>query len=392
MGVLLSWPARRMLFALPVLGVFLWSATGAISQSQEIGTRQEIDAAVLQIASVVTRTLFDKAEDILSVEPVRIDAERLTPLGVRLRGALQVTLLRDFPNARLLADSETGAAGRAVRIVVELHPFDDQVIVLVRIIDRDGFLIDAALLEMTRSPGISALLLPAGLSDATPAAEPSSKLWPASSEPSVSSRSIVSRTPVELRPGQSQKRVVLGQEWFVLIASPGFYGLTINSETDQLRASLHGSREAELQQLIRSAPGELVGALFIGTDPPHLRVDAPQLDRGLIYAISFESIAPPRVFADQAWVSQPALGSVGYHTLRVLSQDVYKITLESTSQGQAQATVFELPAMVPTAPQTPSQQNYELAAADYFVLVRSFDGRAVGRVCWLPKNSPGTCS
>ena len=554
MGVLLSRPAGRRLATLPVLGMLLWSAAAALGQSEDVRIRRAVDTAALQIAAVVTRTVPDEADAILAVEPVRTDMERLTPLGARLRGALQVALLRDYRNARLVAEPGASATAElAVRVAAELQPFDDQVLVLVRIIDRDGFLIDAALIEMARSPGISALLvsagLPAELPAGTPIAEPSPGLRSASSEPSAPSRPAEPRTPAEasgeasastsalidpyepddvpgfevpvppvdgirferlltrgdrdrfelsvpapatltvaaesaidtllvlyhagdsvpfglhdgrftrylqagtyvleviaadseatgsyvltarsgaaappvpdeldddalegldgpapelpvadtlpepaeLRSGQPQERVLRqGQEWLALMASPGFYGVTVSSETDRLRASVHRSTETEpLLQLIRSAPGELVGALFIGADAPHLRVDAARGDVGRSYTVSFEPIAPPRVFADQAWVSQPAVGLVGYHALRVFRQGVYQITLESTSQGRAQVTVFQLPAMTTAAAQTPTLGRYELAPGDYFVLVRPRDGRAVGRVCWRAASGSRPCS
>lgn len=540
MGLFLS---RTMLWRLVLLpSLILLSATMALGQSTDTEIRHAIDATALQIAAVVTRAVPDDADTIMAVQPVFTDTELLTPLGAGLRGALQVTLLRDYDESRLLADPlGEVAVGLAVRVMVELQPFGDGVLVLVRIVDRDGFLIEAALIEMTYSPAIPLLLQQSSqLKGRVLAPVPTPDETSSTTEPSVSSRLLQRRAsvesskpamsttlvsadpyepddvpgfevpvpttdsvhferfltrgdrdrfevsipkeatiivasessietllvlyhvgdavpfrlhdgqftqqlqagtyileviaadaeasgryalsvrsearapssgaavdesdgsvsdgsaaevhnveaslhPTELRSGQPQERVLQQlKDWIALTAVPGFYGVTLRSQTNQLLGSLYHAKDGDsFLQLVRSAPDKLVGALFIGVDVPHLLVETTLENLDKRYTVSLDPIEPPRVFADQTWVSQSTLGLVRYHSLRVFRQEVYLITLESTALSRAQVAIFQLPAMTPVvAQETAIPGRYSLAPGDYLVITSSVDTHEVGRVCW----------
>ncbi len=166
MDLLLSRLTARRLTALPVVWILLWASAAASAQEfavqdLELPVRQTVTRAAQQVAAVVTRSVPDHIYTILNVDPVQTDTGHLTPLGARLRGALLVALVHQYRSARLVADPTAEVPpGSVVRVMVELQPFDHQVMALVRIIDRDGLLIDADLVDMPRSTGIDALLQP----------------------------------------------------------------------------------------------------------------------------------------------------------------------------------------------------------------------------------------
>ena len=166
MDLLLSRSSARRLTALPVVWILLWASAAASAQEfavqdLELPVRQTVTRAAQQVAAVVTRSVPDHIYTILNVDPVQTDTGHLTPLGARLRGALLVALVHQYRSARLVADPTAEVPpGSVVRVMVELQPFDHQVMALVRIIDRDGLLIDADLVDMPRSTGIDALLQP----------------------------------------------------------------------------------------------------------------------------------------------------------------------------------------------------------------------------------------
>ena len=166
MDLLLSRLTARRLTALPVVWILLWASAAASAQEfavqdLELPVRQTVTRAAQQVAAVVTRSVPDHIHTILNVDPVQTDTGHLTPLGARLRGALLVALVHQYRSARLVADPTAEVPpGSVVRVMVELQPFDHQVMALVRIIDRDGLLIDADLVDMPRSTGIDALLQP----------------------------------------------------------------------------------------------------------------------------------------------------------------------------------------------------------------------------------------
>ena len=595
-----------------VLWLLLWTSVAASAQDLdlvlEVPARQTVERAAQQVADVVTRAVPDQVHTILYVEPVRTDTERMTKLGARVRGMLQIILLRHYRNARLLADPTSGAApGSAVRVAVELQPYDHQVLALVKIIDRDGLLVDAELIEMPRSTAISALLQPdtwvaavipleaeappdastapaaetppeaeVQLATDTPSevdepqlalavpspadtpSEPTQPLpaTPPSTEPPAppveedvtpapvepvkqpaapqtfeqpapapaaeapepeaaddpyepddvagfeiplpleddvrfertlaandrdrfelslpapttvtvaieadvetlialyhagsavpfglhdtgftgemeagvyvieilaadatasGAYALTVRTseilpaeaaeadaeeaggaealarPTELQPGESQERLMRHTpEWLQLSATPGFYSVTVDSDSEELGAGLHRTRdEPPFLSLIPSGAG-LVGALFIGADIPLLQLSAPQADLEVRYAVTFEPIAPPpRAFADQAWADQATLASLQYHQLRVFRRDVYQISLEATSPASAEVAVYLVPAMSSMPPQEPDVSRYELHAGDYLVLVRPIEDGTVGRVCWHLAQGSQPCS
>ena len=584
MDLLLSRLTARRLTALPVVWILLWASAAASAQEfavqdLELPVRQTVTRAAQQVAAVVTRSVPDHIYTILNVDPVQTDTRHLTPLGARLRGALLVALVHQYRSARLVADPTAEVPpGSVVRVMVELQPFDHQVMALVRIIDRDGLLIDADLVDMPRSTGIDALLRPLTplqpepspdaetpleaeppqLTLTVPAAEarlpepaeppaappqsfeqptpPPSFEQPAPTEPpeppdlgvpddsyepddvagfevpltpaaeirfertltkndrdrfklSLAVLSIVAAAietdvetlialyradsavpfglhdsgftgeldagtyvievmaadtaatgtytltvstaeavpaeadepvrdaandradepetetetteaealaqPTELQSGESQERLMRqAPEWLQLTANPGFiYSVAVGSASEALSASLHSARdELPFLQLIRSAAGERVGALFIGADMPVLRVDAPQEDLGLRYTVSFERVDSPRVFADQVWAAQGDLGDLKHHTLRVFRRDVYQISLESASAAFAEVTVFGVPGMNNIPPQEPGLSRYDLPPGDYLIVVRPLDGRTVGRVCWHLAEGSWNCS
>ena len=582
MDLLLSRLTARRLTALPVVWILLWASAAASAQEfavqdLELPVRQIVTRAAQQVAAVVTRSVPDHIHTILNVDPVQTDTRHLTPLGARLRGALLVALVHQYRSARLVADPTAEVPpGSVVRVMVELQPFDHQVMALVRIIDRDGLLIDADLVDMPRSTGIDALLQPLTplqpepspdaetpleaeppqLTLTVPAAEarlpepaeppaappqsfeqptpPPSFEQPAPTEPpeppdlgvpddsyepddvagfevpltpaaeirfertltkndrdrfklSLAVLSIVAAAietdvetlialyradsavpfglhdsgftgeldagtyvievmaadtsatgtytltvstaeavpaeadepvrdaandradepetetteaealaqPTELQSGESQERLMRqAPEWLQLTANPGFiYSVAVGSASEALSASLHSARdELPFLQLIRSAAGERVGALFIGADMPVLRVDAPQEDLGLRYTVSFERVDSPRVFADQVWAAQGDLGDLKHHTLRVFRRDVYQISLESASAVFAEVSVFLVPEMRNVPPQEPGLTRYDLPPGDYLIVVRPLDGRTVGRVCWHLAEGSWNCS
>ena len=582
MDLLLSRLTDRRLTALPVVWILLWASAAASAQEfavqdLELPVRQIVTRAAQQVAAVVTRSVPDHIHTILNVDPVQTDTRHLTPLGARLRGALLVALVHQYRSARLVADPTAEVPpGSVVRVMVELQPFDHQVMALVRIIDRDGLLIDADLVDMPRSTGIDALLQPLTplqpepspdaetpleaeppqLTLTVPAAEarlpkpaeppaappqsfeqptpPPSFEQPAPTEPpeppdlgvpddsyepddvagfevpltpaaeirfertltendrdrfklSLAVLSIVAAAietdvetlialyradsavpfglhdsgftgeldagtyvievmaadtsatgtytltvstaeavpaeadepvrdaandradepetetteaealaqPTELQSGESQERLMRqAPEWLQLTANPGFiYSVAVGSASEALSASLHSARdELPFLQLIRSAAGERVGALFIGADMPVLRVDAPQEDLGLRYTVSFERVDSPRVFADQVWAAQGDLGDLKHHTLRVFRRDVYQISLESASAVFAEVFVFLVPEMRNVPPQEPGLTRYDLPPGDYLIVVRPLDGRTVGRVCWHLAEGSWNCS
>ena len=581
MDLLLSRLTARRLTALPVVWILLWASAAASAQEfavqdLELPVRQTVTRAAQQVAAVVTRSVPDHIHTILNVDPVQTDTRHLTPLGARLRGALLVALVHQYRSARLVADPTAEVPpGSVVRVMVELQPFDHQVMALVKIIDRDGLLIDADLVDMPRSTGIDALLQPLTplqpepspdaetpleaepppLTLTVPAAEarlpepaeppaappqsfeqptpPPSFEQPAPTEPpeppdlgvpddsyepddvagfevpltpaaeirfertltkndrdrfklSLAVLSIVAAAietdvetlialyradsavpfglhdsgftgeldagtyvievmaadtsatgtytltvstaepvpaeadqpvrdaandradepetetteaealaqPTEVQSGESQERLMRqAPEWLQLTASPGFYSVAVGSASEALSASLHSARdELPFLQLIRSAAGELVGALFIGADMPVLQVDAPQEDLGLRYTVSFERVDSPRVFADQVWADQGDLGDLKHHTLRVFRRDVYQISLESASAAFAEVAVFGVPGMNNIPPQEPGLSRYDLPPGDYLIVVRPLDGRTVGRVCWHLAEGSWNCS
>ena len=194
MDLLLGRLSARRLTALPVVWILLWASAAASAQELavqdlEIPVRQTVTRAAQQVAAVVTRSVPDHIHTILNVDPVQTDTGHLTPLGARLRGALQVALVHQYRGARLVADPAAEVPpGSVVRVMVELQPFDHQVMALVRIIDRDGLLIDADLVDMPRSTGIDALLQP---------------LTPLQPEPSPDAGApLDAETPLEAEPPQ----------------------------------------------------------------------------------------------------------------------------------------------------------------------------------------------
>ena len=582
MDLLLSRLTARRLTALPVVWILLWASAAASAQEfavqdLELPVRQIVTRAAQQVAAVVTRSVPDHIHTILNVDPVQTDTRHLTPLGARLRGALLVALVHQYRSARLVADPTAEVPpGSVVRVMVELQPFDHQVMALVRIIDRDGLLIDADLVDMPRSTGIDALLQPLTplqpepspdaetpleaeppqLTLTVPAAEarlpepaeppaappqsfeqptpPPSFEQPAPTEPpeppdlgvpddsyepddvagfevpltpaaeirfertltkndrdrfklSLAVLSIVAAAietdvetlialyradsavpfglhdsgftgeldagtyvievmaadtsatgtytltvstaeavpaeadepvrdaandradepetetteaealaqPTELQSGESQERLLRqAPEWLQLTAQPGlFYSVTIRSDSDSLRASLHSARDkTAFLALIPSDTGDLVGALFMAADAPVLQVNAPQEDLGLRYTVSLDTVTPPRVFADRAWVDQADLGPLKHHNLRVFSRDVYQIWLDSMSAAFAEVAVLYVPGMINIPPQEPGLSRYELVQGDYLVLVRPLDGRTVGRVCWQEAQGSSECA
>ena len=201
--------------------------------------------------------------------------------------------------------------------------------------------------------------------------------------------------PTELQSGEAQERLLRqAPEWLQLTAQPGhFYSVTIRSDSDSLRASLHSARDkTAFLALIPSDTGDLVGALYMAADAPVLQVNAPQEDLGLRYTVSLDTVTTPRVFADRAWVDQADLGPLKHHNLRVFSRDVYQIGLDSMSAAFAEVAVLYLPGMINIPPQEPGLSRYELVQGDYLVLVRPLDGRTVGRVCWHLAQGSSECA
>ena len=647
MDVVLNRLAPRRIAALPVLWMLLCSFA-ASAQELEAPARQTVERAAQQVAAVVARAVPDQTHTILYIEPVRTDGQRQTRLGARLRGVLQVTLVRHYLKSRLLEEPTVGApTAAAVRVVVELQPFDHQVTALVRILDRDGLLIDADLVDMPRSAAISALLqpdtwlapdapqltlpvpeegrpappepspsepspdrpappepspsepspdrpAPPEPSPSEPSPDRPAPLEPPPSEPSPDRPALpepspsepspdrpappepppdrfpapttpeppfeqapaapappelppadptppglpadayepddapgsevpvpaagdvrfertltdddrdrfalslpaaatitvaieaeietlialyrsgnavpigvhdrgfsgpleagtylievlaanvaatgayalaVSTSPepseaagpaepdaqpeaalppsgsastaeeagaealaqaTELQSGESQERLMRQlPEWLQLTADPGFYGVTVTSAAETLRASLHRTRdEPAFLQLAPSAAGEQVGALFIGADLPVLRIDAPEADPGLRYSVAFAPVSPPRAFADQTWVEQAELGSLKHHTLRIISRDVYQMSMESasTTAASAEVEVLHVPAMRRAAPQEAGVSSFDLPPGDYLILLRPLDEGMVGRVCWHLAQGSWNCS
>ena len=654
MDVVLSRLRRWRIVALPVLWM-VWMALGsfaASAQELEAPARQTVERAAQQVAAVVARAVPDQTHTILYVEPVLTDEQRRTRLGARLRGVLQVTLVRHYIKTRLLEQPTASApTAAAVRVVVELQPFDHHVTALVRILDRDGLLVDADLVDMPRSAAISALLqpdtwlepdapqltlpvpeegrpdptpsepasdrpaspqppppeptsdrpappeppppepasdrptppeppppepapdrptppqppppepapdrpappqpppdrfpaptppepppaqalaapappappptdpapppadptpglpedayepddapgfevpvpavedvrfertltdddrdrfelslpaaaavtvaieaeietlialylagnaVPIGVHDrgfsgvleagaylieilaanaattgayalavstspepaeaagpAEPGAQPEAVLPPSGSAPAAEgaggAEALAQAT--ELQSGESQERLMRQPpEWLQLTADPGFYGVTVTSAAETLRASLHRTRdEPAFLQLVPSAAGEQVGALFIGADLPVLRIDAPEADPGLRYSVAFEPVSPPRAFADQTWVEQAELGSLKHHTLRIISRDVYQLSMESasTSAASAEVEVLHVPAMRRAAPQAADVSRFDLPPGDYLILLRPLGEGTVGRVCWHLAQGSWNCS
>ena len=151
--------------SLYLLGLLLWPWSTAAGQELdavlEVPVRQSVERAAQQAAEVVTRAVPDHVHTILYVEPVRTDSDRMTRLGARVRGALQIMLLQHYRSARLLDAPTSGEPPPwAIRVSVELQPFDHHVLAMVRILDRDGLLVGAGWVEMPRSTGISELLQP----------------------------------------------------------------------------------------------------------------------------------------------------------------------------------------------------------------------------------------
>lgn len=580
------------LCALPVLCFLLWAPAAASAQEFDASARQTVQRAAQAAAGVVSRAVDDRTHTVLHVEPVRTDTGRVTRLGARLRGVLQVTLLQHYRNARLLDQADSGLAASAIRVAVELQPFDHQVTALVRVLDRDGLLIGAGLVDLPRSTAVSALLQPgewpaeaepaaderlaadapaalrpdpaaeqpvppepsgeeapapagppapmpeepappaepqaapppdlpaapapaddsvapdsyepddqagfevpvpagadvrfertltgddrdrfelqlpapssvtvvvdaeidtlialylagnavpigvtdrrftgvlesgayvievmtadaaatgayrmavstapepsqaagadAGAAAADPAPPPGAALPPSSAAPAVETVDTA-----ELQAGESQERLVRQTtEWLQLIADPGFYGVTVASAAGMVRAGLHRAPgEPPFLELAPSADGEQAGALFVGADLPVLRIDAPESALGLLYSVTLERAAPPRVFADQRWTEQAEVGALKHHTLRIFSRDVYAMSIESGSAfgaaALAEATVYQIPGMIPTPPQEPGVGRFDLPASDYLVLVRALDQGAVGRVCWHLAQGEANCS
>ena len=204
----------------------------------------------------------------------------------------------------------------------------------------------------------------------------------------------------ELQPGEPQERSLRQErEWFQLSARPGvFYSVTIRSDSDSLRASLHNARdEPPFLPLIPAATGELVGALYMGADPAVLQVDAGEEDLGQRYSVALDVVTPPRVFADRAWVEQADLGPFKHHNLRVFDRDAYQVSLEAASEtlaevALAEVAVFYLPGMINIIPQEPGVSRFELVQGDYLVLVRPLDGGTVGRVCWHLAEGASNCA
>ena len=201
--------------------------------------------------------------------------------------------------------------------------------------------------------------------------------------------------PAELQPGEPQERSLRqAREWFQLSARPGlFYSVTIRSDSDSVRASLHNARdEPPFLPLIPSEAGEMVGALYLGADPAVLQVTAGEEDLGQRYSVALDVVTPPRVFADRAWKEQADLGPIRHHNLRVFDRDAYQISLEAAPETPAEVAVFYLPGMIAISPQEPGLSRFELVQGDYLVLVRPLDGGTVGRVCWHLAEGASNCA
>ena len=232
---------------------------------------------------------------------------------------------------------------------------------------------------------------------AEPDAQPEAVLPPSGSAPAAEGAGAEALAQAtELQSGESQERLMRQPpEWLQLTADPGFYGVTVASAAETLRASLHRTRdEPAFLQLAPSAAGEQVGALFIGADLPVLRIDAPAADSELRYSVAFEPVSPPRAFADQTWVEQAEIGSLKHHTLRIISRDVYQMSMESasTSAASAEVEVLHVPAMRRAAPQEAGVSRFDLPPGDYLILLRPLDGGTVGRVCWHLAQGSWNCS
>lgn len=205
----------------------------------------------------------------------------------------------------------------------------------------------------------------------------------------------LAQAAAELQSGEPQERSLRQErEWFQLSARPGlFYSVTIRSDSDSLRASLHNARdEPAFLPLIPSATGELVGALYMGADPAVLQVGAEEEDLGQRYSVALDVVTPPRVFADRAWVEQADLGPIKHHNLRVFDRDAYQMSLEAESETLAEVGVFYLPGMINITPQEPGMSRFELVQGDYLVLVRPVDEGTVGRVCWHLAEGASNCA
>ena len=201
--------------------------------------------------------------------------------------------------------------------------------------------------------------------------------------------------PAELQPGEPQERSLRqAREWFQLSARPGlFYSVTIRSDSDSVRASLHNARdEPPFLPLIPSEAGELVGALYLGADPAVLQVTAGEEDLGQRYSVALDVVTPPRVFADRAWKEQADLGPIRHHNLRVFDRDAYQMSIEADSETPAEVAVFYLPGMIDISPQEPDLSRFELVQGDYLVLVRPLEGGTVGRVCWHLAEGASNCA
>lgn len=201
--------------------------------------------------------------------------------------------------------------------------------------------------------------------------------------------------PAELQPGEPQERSLRqAREWFQLSARPGlFYSVTIRSDSDSVRASLHNARdEPPFLPLIPSEAGELVGALYLGADPAVLQVTAGEEDLGQRYSVALDVVTPPRVFADRAWKEQADLGPIRHHNLRVFDRDAYQMSIEADSETPAEVAVFYLPGMIDISPQEPGLSRFELVQGDYLVLVRPLAGGTVGRVCWHLAEGASNCA
>ena len=201
--------------------------------------------------------------------------------------------------------------------------------------------------------------------------------------------------PAELQPGEPQERSLRqAREWFQLSARRGlFYSVTIRSDSDSVRASLHNARdEPPFLPLIPSEAGELVGALYLGADPAVLQVTAAEADLGQRYSVALDVVTPPRVFADRAWVEQADLGPIRHHNLRVFDRDAYQMSLEAAPETPVGVAVFYLPGMIDISPQEPGLSRFELVQGDYLVLVRPLEGGTVGRVCWHLAEGASNCA
>ena len=201
--------------------------------------------------------------------------------------------------------------------------------------------------------------------------------------------------PAELQPGEPQERSLRqAREWFQLSARRGlFYSVTIRSDSDSVRASLHNARdEPPFLPLIPSEAGELVGALYLGADLAVLQVTAGEADLGQRYSVALDVVTPPRVFADRAWKEQADLGPIRHHNLRVFDRDAYQMSLEAAPETPVGVAVFYLPGMIDISPQEPGLSRFELVQGDYLVLVRPLEGGTVGRVCWHLAEDASNCA